>query len=204
MITKPNVLGIMRYNILFLLVLVMAFSPCFGQTKYEREFRILKKQFPEKALNYLSEEIQGAKRVRFYKEIDSAKISFEAKFKKDKLKYSIEFDENGKLEDIEITIKQVDIPNSSWANIQEYLSTTFKKSKIRKIQQQYPVTEGESPETTIKNAFQNLLLPSINYELIVSAKKEREHEQFEILFDANGNLLKLRKSLPPNYDHVLY
>ncbi len=201
---KYNVLGTMRFSNLFLFILFMVCFPSYGQNKYEREFRILKKQFPEKALHYISEEIQGAKRVRFYKEIDSAKISFEAKFKKDKLNYSIEFDENGKLEDIEIIVKQIDIPEASWANIQNYLSTTFKKSKIRKIQQQYPVTDSESPETTIKNAFQNLLLPSLNYELIVSAKKEREYEQFEILFDAEGNLQKLRKSLPPNYDHVLY
>ncbi|MFH6603387.1 hypothetical protein ACEZ3G_07860 [Maribacter algicola] len=59
-------------------------------------------------------------------------------------------------------------------------------------------------ETTLKNAFQNLMLPSIKYELMVAGKNDKNYEQFEILFDADGNFEKIRKSLPPNYDHILY
>lgn len=175
-----------------------------AQNKYEREYRIRKSQFPEKALNYISEKLQDAKRIRFYKETDSSKTSYEAKFKKDRLWYSVEFSEKGALEDIEVLIKPVDIPNDSFSRIEAYLSDYFVKYRIRRLQQQYPITNEESPETTIKNAFQNLMLPSINYELIVSGKKESIFEQFEILFDANGNFISIRKSLPPNYDHVLY
>ncbi|MEO1011002.1 MAG: hypothetical protein AAFX53_06815 [Bacteroidota bacterium] len=175
-----------------------------AQYKYEREFRILKKQFPEKALLFLEDKIDGAKRVRYYKEVDSTKISYETKLKKDKLHYSIEFNEEGVLEDIEITINKVDVPNESWQNIEKYLNGNFQKSKISKIQQQYPALDGESPGHTLKNAFQNLLLPSLNYELIISAKEDGDYQQYEILFDAEGSFKKLRKSLPPNYDHVLY
>lgn len=175
-----------------------------AQYKYEREYRIRKVQFPEKALNYIKEKLVDAKRVKFYKEIDSSKVSYEAKFKKDKLWYSIEFDKEGTLEDIEIRIKPIDIPDDSYQNIQAYLSNNFKKYRIRKIQQQYPFLEEESPETTLENAFQNLILPSINYELIVSGKKKKKFEQFEVLFDAKGNFKSIRQSLPANYDHVLY
>ncbi|MEM9143169.1 MAG: hypothetical protein AAGA86_09285 [Bacteroidota bacterium] len=175
-----------------------------AQNKYEREHRILKKQFPQKASSFVLDKVKDVKRVRYYKEIDSAKVSYEIKLKKDKLHYSIEFDQNGVLEDIEITIKQVDIPEDSWANITRYLYNTFQKWKVQKIQQQYPVSEDESHETTIQNAFQNLLLPSLNYELVVSTQKEGKHQPYEVLFDAHGNFKKLRKSLPPNYDHVLY
>lgn len=182
------------------------FYLCFGYTQYkqEREFRILQKQFPENALAFLENKIDGAKRVRYYKEMDSSRTSYETKFKKDRLHYSIEFDEQGLLEDIEITIKKVDIPDESWLNILAYLNQKFQDLKIRKIQQQYPVQENESVETTLKNAFQNLLLPTLNYELIVSAKEQKNYQQYEILFDAEGNFKKLRKSLPANYDHVLY
>lgn len=176
----------------------------FAQNKYEREYRIRKSQFPEQALTYISEKLEDAKRIRFYKETDSTKTSYEAKFKKDRLWYSVEFSENGTLEDIEILIKPVDIPNDSFSRMETYLSDYFVKYRIRRLQQQYPITSEESPETTIKNAFQNLMLPSINYELIVSGKKEKVFEQFEILFNAQGNFVSLRKSLPPNYDHVLY
>jgi len=186
-------------SLLFLLFGVLASA----QNKYEREYRIKKSQFPEKALGYIEEKLDDAKRIRFYKETDSIKVSYEAKFKKDRLKYSIEFDEKGILEDIEILIKVVDIPNDAFNKINEYLKKEFTKYRIRKIQQQYPVGEN-TIEATVKNAFQNLMLPNIKYELIVSGKKDKRYEQHEILFGSEGNFEKTRKSLPPNYDHVLY
>ncbi|MEX0275376.1 MAG: hypothetical protein AB3N16_13455, partial [Flavobacteriaceae bacterium] len=130
--------------------------------------------------------------------------SFDTKFKKDRLWYSVEFDEEGTLEDVEILIKQTDVPNDAWAQLNTYLGKRFKKFKIKRIQQQYPLQKGKSVEETVKNAFQNLLLPSLRYELIVGVKNEDGYGQYEVLFDANGLFLNIRKSLPPNYDHVLY
>lgn len=178
---------------------------CFASAqKYEREHRIRKVQFPENALGYIQENLEGAKRIRFYKEIDSAKISYEAKFKKDRLWYSVAFDQKGVLEDIKISIKSIDIPEESFQTMSSYLKQNFKKYRIRKIQQQYVVTENKKVEETIKNAFQNLMLPSVNYELIISGKKNKKLKQYEVLFDAEGSFKSIRKSLPPNYDHVLY
>ncbi len=193
-----------KHTLVLILLSLLFGSFAFAQNKYEREHRIRKSQFPEKALNHIFEKIEDVKRLRFYKETDSAKVSYEAKFKKDRLWYSVEFDKDGDLEDIEILIKPVDIPNESFAKIEAYLDNHFLKYRIRRLQQQYEVTSEETTETTIKNAFQNLILPSINYELIVSGKKEKTAEQFEILFDAKGQFKSIRKSLPPNYDHVLY
>lgn len=190
-------------SLLFSIFIVFTFSAN-AQNKYEREFRIKKSQFPDNAIQLISEKIEGAKRLKFYKETDSAKTSFEAKFKKDRLWYSVEFDESGILEDVEITIKPLDVPSETYDAILVYLERNFLKYRIRKIQQQYPVIKGEKLETTIKNAFQNLILPSINYELIINGKKEKEYLDYEILFDNNGIFIRIRKSLPPNYDHVLY
>lgn len=174
-----------------------------AQNKYEREYRIKKSQFPEKALELISTKLEDARRVRFYKETDSTKVSYEAKFKKDRLHYSVEFDEDGVLEDVEILIKSIDIPDDSYSLMTKYLEKKFNRYRIRRMQQQYPV--GADPiETTLRNAFQNLMLPTIKYELIVSGKGDSGYEQFEILFNANGDFEKIRKSLPPNYDHVLY
>lgn len=189
---------------IFLVLFMTVQSVLFAQNKYEREYRIRKSQFPEKAMAYIQEKLNDARRIRYYKETDSAKISYEVKFKKDQLWYSIEFDKQGALEDIEILIKSIDIPNDTFESIQNYLTTHFKKHRIRKIQQQYPFSEKEPVEKTVKSAFQNLILPSINYELIVAGKKEKNFEKFEVLFDAGGNFKSIRKSLPPNYDHVLY
>ena len=175
-----------------------------SQNKYEREYRIKKNQFPTNALTFIEDQLKDARQIRYYRETDSAKISYEAKFKLDRLRYSVEFDEQGQLEDVEILIKEVDIPNSSMAEITQFLDSEFTKYRIRRLQQQYPVSEHESIEQTLKNAFQNLLIPSIRYELIIAGKKTRGFEDFEILFNAEGKFLEMRKSLPANYDHILY
>lgn len=193
-----------KKSILSLILLLLCSSYIsLAQYKYEREYRIRKAQFPESALGFLEERIKGARQIRFYKETDSTKVSFEAKFKKDRLRYSIEFDQDGKLEDVEIRIKEVDIPEDSFEKITAYFQNEFKKYRIRRMQQQYPLQDNNTEET-LKIAFQNLLIPWLNYEFIVEGKKEKKFEQYEVLFDAAGNFLKIRKSLPPNYDHVLY
>ncbi len=175
-----------------------------SQNKQEREHRIRKSQFPEKALNFVSEQLKEARQIKFYKEIDGAKRSYEVKFKKDRLKYSVEFDENGDLEDVEINIKKIDIPEDSWNEMNTYFTQKFEKFRIRKIQQQYPVSAEENTQTTLKNAFQNLIIPSINYEYIVAGKEKKKYELFEVLFNSEGAFISIRKSLPANYDHVLY
>lgn len=190
-------------NIFFTLLLLLGGCWASAQNKYEREYRIKKSQFPEKALGYIDEKLQDARRIRFYKETDGTNTNYEAKFKKDRLKYSVEFSEDGVLEDIELLIEPIDIPDDTFSKMSGYLGEDFLKYRIRKIQQQYPIGENNT-ETVVKNAFQNLMLPYIKYEIIVSGKKERGFARYEILFDADGNFENLRKSLPPNYDHILY
>ncbi len=188
---------------IFAIIFLFCFQICQAQYKYEREFRILKSQFPAKAIVTIDENLTDFKRIKFYKETDSTKISFEAKLKKDKLWYSIEFDENGVLEDIEILIKITDIPNDTYARIEDYLNKNFTKYRIKRLQQQYP-SKNESLEATFKSAFQNLILPTNNYEIVIVGKKDKGYLDYEIQFDAEGNFRKIRTSLPPNYDHVLY
>ncbi|QBA65128.1 hypothetical protein EQY75_11675 [Muriicola soli] len=175
-----------------------------AQAKYEREFRIKKSEFPQKALELVNQRIKDARKIRYYKEIDSVTITFESKFKKDKLHYSVNFNSKGELEDIEIQISKVDIPSDVWSSIAEHLNGDCKKFKIRRLQQQYPLKNGLSAEKIINDAFQNLILPYINYELIVVCKRDSGREEFEYLFNAQGDFVSKRKSLPANYDHILY
>lgn len=190
------------YSLLTLLILIGCFVN--AQNKYEREYRIRKSQFPSTAMDLIDDTLEDAKRIRFYRETDSTKISYEAKFKKDRLWYSVEFDEDGTLEDVEILIKEVDIPSDPFGKILKYLDNSFTKYRIKRIQQQYPISKEEPTVKTIRNAFQNLILPGINYEFIVAGKKDKEYFDYELLFGSDGSFKKMRKSLPPNYDHVLY
>jgi len=193
----------MKYS-LFIITSILWCFPVFSQAKYEKEFRIKQADFPQKALALINDKIRGVKRLRFYKEIDSIAISYEAKFKKDRLFYSVEFNTEGELQDIEILIQEIDIPKDVFGSITKHLEETYPKYSIRKLQQQYPLKEGTQHSSLLKEAFQNLLLPYINYELIVSCKSEAGRREFEYLFDAEGNFLSKRESLPANYDHILY
>lgn len=193
----------MKYRIITLLALVFCCSLS-AQAKYEREFRIKKSQFPQASLALAEPFLDGVRKLRYYKEIDSSRQTYEIKFKRDKLNYSVEFNDQNVLEDIEVGIAKVDIPKASYLAIETYLKENFSKYKIRKIQQQYPSAAFSSTEETFRNAFQNMMLPEIRYELIVHAKTTGPYMDFEILFDFEGKFLNQRKSLPPNYDHVLY
>ncbi|NNJ89682.1 MAG: hypothetical protein HKP53_09790 [Eudoraea sp.] len=194
----------MRYRLLIIILISAYCLQATAQAKYEREYRIKKAEFPEMAHALLANEMPEVKRLKYYRETDSAKTSYEAKLKKDRLHYSIEFDSEGVLEDIEITIKEVDLPNATFLSIREYLSKSYAKYNIRKIQQQYPVIEGKPIKKIVREAFQNLMLPYINYELIVSCKTKDGRQDFEFLFSSEGTFISKRKLLPPNYDHVLY
>lgn len=192
-----------KCNAIICFLALLFASQGWSQNKYEQERKIPKTEFPSNAYQLISNYLESAKRIRFYRETDSVKQSFEAKFKKGRLHYSVEFDELGVLEDVEFRIKEADIPEESWANITLYLQKEFSKFRIVKIQQQYPAGNNSS-EKTLEQAFQNLMLPHINYELVFSSKNNKGFQTYEALFNAGGSLVKLRKSLPPSYDHVLY
>lgn len=199
---KLAALDILKYSCLFLLFCLSCYS-IQGQDKREMEFKIRRTELPAQAHMHLQPYLHDAKRLRYYKEIDGDKESFEVKFKKRRLHYSVEFDNSGVLEDVEFKIQSVDIPEESWTNMLGYFKDNFQKYTIKKIQQQYPLQHGDVAKT-LEEAFQNLILPYINYELVFAAKKERGYQQYEILFNAKGQFLKLRKSFVAKYDHVLY
>jgi hypothetical protein len=195
----------MNFKIITVVFFIMCNYITFAQTKYEREFRIRKNQFPVAAKEILTEHLKkGAKRLKFYKKNDTSKTTYESKFKKDKLWYSIEFSSKGNLENIEIIIQPLDIPSETRTNITQYLDQNFINHKVKKIKQQYIATEDEEYKEIFRNAFQNLLLPNLNYEIMISSKEHKASLEYEILFNAEGKFKTKRKRLPPNYDRVLY
>jgi hypothetical protein len=192
------------FKIFINLILILYTSSSFAQNKYEREFRIKKSQFPTTAKDLLDTHVKNIKRLKFYKETDSTKNSYEAKFKKDKLWYGMGFEANGALKDIKIIIKPLDIPSDALSNITVYLNKSFDKHRVKIIHQQYVISAEEKLEKSLRNAFQNLLLPSLNYEIIVIGKKDKDYLEYKIRFDAEGDFIAIKKRLPPNYDRVLY
>lgn len=175
-----------------------------AQDKIERQHRIKKTQFPSEALKTITENNKDIKRLKFYREVDTAQKTYTAKFKKARLFYEMDFDQSGKFKSMGFKVKRVDIPEESFERITNYLSQNFEKSKIRKMLQLYPIKEKGNPEKTIKNAFQNLMVPNMFYKLLVRGKKVGASTDYSATFDAEGNFVQIRKSLPANYDRVLY
>ena len=192
----------MKYRLL-LLIGCLCLGVTYGQEKREWERRIERSEFPQPAIDLLAPYLEGAKKIKFYLEHDQDKRSYEVKLKKRKLRYSIEFDQHGVLEDVEVRIREVDIPNESFEAIRSDLGQRFSTFRIRKIQQQYPNTNA-NPQENLKKAFQNLLTPELNYEIIIAGKETKGYQTYEFLYNAKGGFLQKRIVRPINKDHVLY
>jgi len=164
-----------------ILLILLFFTPTnnFAQDRVERQHRIKKSQFPtiKSDLTILGNKL---KKLRYYKEVDSSKTTFSMKFKMGRLHYHIDYNKSGELINSGFRVKEVDVPEETLAKVQKYLSQNFEKAKIRRLWQEYPVQGGSEAEH-FKTTSQNL-----------------------IWFDAEGNLKRIRKSLPADHDRVLY
>ncbi|WP_420570712.1 hypothetical protein [Kordia sp.] len=190
----------------FLLFVCFSFC-CTAQNsfKHEKEERIEKKLFPKNALELLNKTLpQKVKRIKYYKEQDSTKISYETKLKYKGRKYSIEFSKNGVLEDVEITIKQKHIPPKTLEMIKKYMYNSYASFRFKKIQRQYKNNARIDAENTINNAFSNDKNSPFSYEIIAEVKTKKKRYFIEITFTKDGDFELKRTIIQSSYDHILY
>lgn len=180
---------------------VFFFSFVQSQEKFEKEERISPNQVPQKSINY----IQGylfQKRVKWYKEIGLTTTTFEAKTKYNKNKISIEFNEQGALEDVEVAIIISKLQKEVKQNIQQDLIKQLKKYSIKKIQIQYSGNADAIRQFVLKNTYSNEI--TIRYEVEVVAKELPNFPLYEFLFDEKGNFINQRKIILRNTDNLEY
>lgn len=170
--------------------------------KKEKEERIHQTEMPENAILLLeSFKNQHFKRLAYFLETDGFRESYEAKFKFNKLSYSIEFAKNGKLEDVEIIIKQHKMDKAVLNKVTTYLHNSFDAFKIEKIQQQY-TNNGNDAEVIKKSLQQNT--PPDYYEIVAQTRRNKKYQKFEFLFDAFGKLKVKREVAADNYDYLIF
>lgn len=178
-------------------VLLLLSSSAFGQ-KVERESRIKSTDVPEKALEYIEQ--TSLDKVKWYRETGLESISFEAKFKHERRWYSVEFSEEGVLEDIEIEIDLHQVPEPTRELIDKYLEAEFKRHRIKKVQIQYKQTplqtliKEEVPKTDSPHAF----------ELVVKGKKSKLMKLWEVAFSSTGKFISIDQILNRNSTHLEY
>lgn len=175
-----------------------------GQNKNEKESKVSKTDFPLKAQQTLSLIPDNAKRIKYYQETDGSKMSFESKFKLKNLWFSVEFDQEGNLEDIEVKVRKHQLSKTVRDQIHQYLNGHCDKFDIVKIQEQY-VQDGLSSDMAfLKSTISNRKTTGSNYELIVAIKNNKKWTLKEMTFDIQGSFLNSRDLQADSYEYIMY
>lgn len=175
-------------KLLLLFIAGIATISAVSQVKYERELRVKSHEVPKMALTFV-DSLQLRNKVKWYKELSINKTSFEAKSKWQGKKISIEFSENGQFEDLEIGVTKNQMPATTLRKITVQLDTLYDSHRIKKIQRQYTGdTEKIKALLLRKDSAAEQL--TVRYEMVVAVKLQGSFEMYELLFTAEGALVK--------------
>lgn len=166
----------------------LAILPSAFAQKREAEKRIPAKRFPSLALGLLSDRFPSSTCKKYYLEMNGPDSSYEAKFKWEGAKYSVEFLPDGSLMDIEKKVTFTELIPAFRAAVEQQFGHDFKRYKVKKCQEQTrPGFQGK------------------RYELEVEGKPiSGKAAVFEYLFEENGALVQRREVLLPSNDINLY
>jgi hypothetical protein len=172
-----------------------------AQSKLEKERRIDAAEVPENATRFVDSLFPGV-RVKWYFEENLKGNSIEGKLNKNKLRYSVEFDTSGALQDIELVISAKELRKGLQDKMQAELDSRFIKIKIDKIQVQF------SGATSL--LLRSPLKPGIvgegileRYEVVFRGKNE-DWKLYEATFSKMGDLLSLEEIILKNTDHLAF
>lgn len=188
-----------RYLILILLISFI--RPGFGQIKYEKESRVKKAEVPEAAIRFV-DAMQLSSRIRWYKETGYNKTTYEAKTRYKGEKYSIEFSQDGVIEDVEVEIKPEDIHSDTYAEIVKHLSSEHDKYSIEKVQIQYSGNPDLIPSFFRTGENKNGIV--IHFEIVISARADGSYTMFEYLFRETGEFVQKSRITLKTTDNLEY
>lgn len=190
-------------KIVMLCCSILLFSTfVFGQVKYESESRIKEEAVPKEAVNYLERLFPDNRKVRWYDEINLDGRFFEGKLKRPEGVYSIKFTESGFLYDIELTQDFDQLDALVRKAMHKQLSEQYDRYRLKKVQKQW-LGDAEALMALIQSAHRSKTY-TMNFEVVFSGKKGRSTAQYEALFDAQGQLLKINEIATRNLSHLLY
>lgn len=191
-----------RLTLTFLLV-VFAVGILCGQIKYEKEYRLKRVEVPQNAKAFITK-LNFVSKIKWYREEGLNSNSIEAKTKNNSKKYSIEFDDKGILEDIEIEIDWNEIDKDALKVICEYFNDNFQKHSVSKIQLQLIGNPDLLAEKIDKQIFEVAEGIDINYEIVAKVKENRKYQLMEFLFNDEGIIIKKSIITIKNTDNLEY
>ncbi|MBD0258914.1 MAG: hypothetical protein ICV83_24615 [Cytophagales bacterium] len=174
--------------------------------KNEVETSIAREAMPEKSLKLLEPVLAEARKVRFYRETDGEQVTYESKVKWKGHQYSIEFEQDGSLLNAEKLVRYGSLPGEVREAVNGRLKKEFGKYKVRRTQVQYSAGESGLSDAEVIG---RLGRPkpedvTVRYELEVDAVIPPNLGAYELLFDAEGNVLERRKITRRPLDNILY
>ncbi|KAA0993485.1 hypothetical protein [Dyadobacter aurulentus] len=188
-------------SIIFGLAAWLLSIPCSGQKKYEREFSIKSNAVPQKALDFVSAVFEKPK-VHWYGEESLTGNSVEAKLKYSGRRYSIEFDESGNVQDVEILSGMKQMRAEGQMKLKENLGKTFSRYKIVKTQIHWKGTESALKESIRGNEAATGVLT--RYEFILKGSRDKKESYFEVLAEEDGGIVSVMEVVQRNTDNLVY
>jgi hypothetical protein len=163
-----------------------------AQEKIEREKRVRRNEVPESAIKFMDDAFEGLKRIKWYHEITSGKESYEAKLKWDGKIYSVEFNDNGVIEDIERQLDFNELPDEVKGNLNDWFQCNYTRFKIRKLQEQWTGSPDDLEDAIDEQEIEEV---EIRYEIEYYGKNEEQDNLWEGLFDDEGKFIQKRKMI---------
>lgn len=187
-------------KVLFTLAFCLIAVLVFAQAKIEKEYGVASEEVPEVALNQVLPYFPSGLNIKWFREESESGTSYEAKFAYKSHIVSIEFSENGLLEDTEVKVRWKEVKPETREKIEQYFSDNYRRYKIYKVQRQYL-----QPLEKVSQYLQNDKPEAIehNFEIEFYGKENRK-ELWEGLFDQSGNCLSKRKIILKPTDHLQY
>ena len=172
-----------------------------AQEKYEKEHRIDAEDAPSAARDFINK-LEFTRKIKWFKEENLEGYTFEAKTCFEKRKHSIEFDRDGKIQDIEIIIKKDQIPAPVYDEITGSFQRDYDKFHISKIQVQYSGDQAALIQNA-KDRFTDIRDDIvIHYEIVVHVKDGASRHQMEYLFNEKGQFIHRARIIHKNTDHL--
>lgn len=182
-----NLIPLRIFVILFLSIGIFNFS--FSQEKIEKESGIKSREVPSAAKDWLKDSFENVRKPKWILEYSQNGKSYEAKFHYQDHFYSVEFDSSGNIEDVEIEIKESEIPVGVWKEIQSHLESTYDQVEVEKIQRQLTGSKSDLEDFFDEEGNEGV---EIRYEIVFQGKNEF-WELWEGLFDDSGKFISKLK-----------
>jgi len=181
------------------------FSVVYGQElKEEKETRISESDVPKNALHII-ESFEVNRKKKWYLQTNFEHLSYEVKFKHDGHFFSLEFNNNGNILDVEKLVKWDELPEKQRKKIEQSLSERFEHHKIIKVQIQYTgdvddledLFDGDPEDEDLDELTEK-------FEIVLEGKRESSWELYEVLISTNGTIERERVIVGRSTENLNY